>query len=148
VVPLVGREQELALLLDRWNRAQEGEGQVVLLSGPPGIGKSRLVRALRERLTDGKYIFVSHFCSPFHQTSPLHPIIDILERAVGFVRDDTPPEKLDKLEALLTQASQDVAGVAPLLAALRGRCLIGSDEDRSANLGTRSRRTAAPACAA
>jgi class 3 adenylate cyclase/predicted ATPase len=118
LVPLIGREQELALLLDRWERVRDGEGQVVLLSGEPGIGKSRLVRALRERLAGETYTPVSHFCSPFHQTSPLHPVIDLLERAAGFKRDDGPPEKLDKLEALIAEATQDVGGAAPLLAAL------------------------------
>ena len=118
LVPLVGREQELALLLDRWERVRDGEGQVVLLSGEPGIGKSRLVRALRERLARETYTPLSHFCSPFHQTSPLYPVIDLLERGAGFARDDGPLEKLDKLEALIAAATRDVAGAAPLLAAL------------------------------
>ncbi|MET4418927.1 adenylate/guanylate cyclase domain-containing protein [Bradyrhizobium sp. RT3a] len=118
LVPLVGREQELALLLDRWARVRDGEGQVVLLSGEPGIGKSRLVRALRERLARETYTPLSHFCSPFHQTSPLHPVIDLLERGAGFARDDGPLQKLDKLEALIAVATRDVAGAAPLLAAL------------------------------
>jgi class 3 adenylate cyclase/predicted ATPase len=118
LVPLVGREQELALLLDRWERVGDGEGQVVLLSGEPGIGKSRLVRALRERLARETYTPLSHFCSPFHQTSPLYPVIDLLERGAGFARDDSPLEKLDKLEALTAAATRDVAGAAPLLAAL------------------------------
>ncbi|MEY9155748.1 AAA family ATPase [Bradyrhizobium japonicum] len=118
LVPLVGREQELALLLDRWARVRDGEGQVVLLSGEPGIGKSRLVRALRERLARETYTPLSHFCSPFHQTSPLHPVIDLLERGAGFARDDGPLQKLDELEALIAVATRDVAGAAPLLAAL------------------------------
>ena len=118
LVPLVGREQELALLLDRWERVGDGEGQVVLLSGEPGIGKSRLVRALRERLARETYTPLSHFCSPFHQTSPLYPVIDLLERGAGFARDDGPLEKLDRLEALIAAATRDVAGAAPLLAAL------------------------------
>ncbi len=126
LVPLVGREQELALLLDRWARVRDGEGQVVLLSGEPGIGKSRLVRALRERLARETYTPLSHFCSPFHQTSPLHPVIDLLERGAGFARDDGPLQKLDKLEALIAVATRDVAGAAPLLAAL----LLGPDRPR------------------
>jgi hypothetical protein len=88
LVPLIDREQELALLLDRRARVRDGEGQIVLLSGEPGIGKSRLVRALRKRLARETYTPLSHFCSPFHQTSPLHPVIDLLERGAGFARDD------------------------------------------------------------
>jgi len=118
LVPLIGREAELALLLNRWERVREGEGQVVLLSGEPGIGKSRLVRAFRDRLVREVYTPLSHFCSPFHQTSPLHPVIDLLERAAGFERDDSPTKKLDKLETLLAQATPDVTETAPLFAAL------------------------------
>jgi class 3 adenylate cyclase/predicted ATPase len=118
LTPLVGREHELALLLERWDRAKDGEGQVVLLGGEPGIGKSRLLRALRERLADEPCLPLSHYCSPFHQASALHPVIDLLERAAGFARDDTPAGKLDKLEALLARGTADLAGAAPLVAAL------------------------------
>jgi class 3 adenylate cyclase/predicted ATPase len=118
LAPLVGRAHELGLLLDRWERAREGEGQVVLLAGEPGIGKSRLVSALHDRLAHQPYTPLSHFCSPFHQTSALHPVIGLLERAAGFAREDKPDEKLAKLEALLVQATADVAGTVPLLAAL------------------------------
>lgn len=110
LVPLVGREQELALLLDRRERVGDGEGQVVLLSGEPGIGKSRLVRALRERLARETYTPLSHFCSPFHQTSPLYPVIDLLERGAGFARDDGSLEKLDKLEALIAAGPGTLLG--------------------------------------
>jgi class 3 adenylate cyclase len=92
LVPLVGREQELALLLDRWERVGDGEGQVVLLSGEPGIGKSRLVRALRERLARETYTPLSHFCSPFHQTSPLYPVI---ENSISWRR--SPPRRPEPL---------------------------------------------------
>jgi class 3 adenylate cyclase len=118
LAPLVGRAHELGLLLERWERAKDSEGQVALLSGEPGIGKSRLVSALRERLAHEPHTPLSYFCSPFHQTSALHPVIALLERAAGFTRDDDPPRKLAKLEALLAQATADVAGAAPLFAEL------------------------------
>jgi class 3 adenylate cyclase len=91
LTPLIGREEELELLLRRWQRAKRGEGQVVLLSGEPGIGKSRLTVALQERLQDEPHTRLRHFCSPHHQDSPLHPVIARLERAAGFTRDDAPP---------------------------------------------------------
>jgi class 3 adenylate cyclase len=116
--PLVGREEELELLLRRWHRAKSGAGQVVLLSGEPGIGKSRLTVGLQERLQDEPHTRLRHFCSPHHQDSPLHPIIARLERAAGFTRDDVPGMKLEKLAALLAPATainEDVALLADLL---------------------------------
>jgi predicted ATPase/class 3 adenylate cyclase len=122
LTPLVGRERELALLLDRWRRAEVGEGQVVLLAGEPGIGKSRIVEALRERLLlDGDPpTRLRYFCSPYHQNSALHPVIDQLARAAGLERDDPGERKLDKLEALLARSTDDLAGDVPLVAALLG----------------------------
>jgi predicted ATPase len=118
LTPLVGRENEIGLLLEHWERAKDGEGQVVLLTGEPGIGKSRLVRALRGRLEDEAHTALSHYCSPHHQTSPLYPVIDLLRRAAGFAADDHAATRLDKLEALLAPSTDDVTAVAPLLAAL------------------------------
>ena len=116
--PLVGREEEIELLLRRWQRARIGEGQVVLLSGEPGIGKSRITTALQQRLVGEHHILVRYFCSPHHQDSALHPTIAQLQRAASFAREDTPGIKLTKLETLLTptQASnEDVALLAELL---------------------------------
>ena len=87
LTPLVGREQELALLLDRWRRAKRGEGQVVLIAGEAGIGKSRLVRALRERLAAEPHTWLSQSCSPHYANAALHPVVGLLERAAGLTRD-------------------------------------------------------------
>ncbi|HSA82495.1 MAG TPA: AAA family ATPase [Geminicoccaceae bacterium] len=117
---LVGREHEIGLLAERWERAKDGEGQVVLLSGEPGIGKSRIVRALRERLADPHPLTLSHYCSPYHTNTALYPIIAHLERAAGFARDDGAAVRLEKLEALLALGTEALAEAVPLVAALLG----------------------------
>jgi class 3 adenylate cyclase/predicted ATPase len=118
LTPFVGREHELTLLLDRWEQATGGEGQVVVLSGEPGIGKSRITQALRERIAGEPHTRLRYQCSPHHTNSALHPIIAQLELAAGFGLGDTPERKLEKLEALLAQTSVDIHAVAPLFAAL------------------------------
>jgi predicted ATPase len=90
-------------LLRRWSKAKSGEGQVVLLAGEPGIGKSRLTAALMERLASEPHKRLRDFCSPQHTDSALYPIISQLERAAGFTHEDTPQQKLDKLDALLAR---------------------------------------------
>ena len=115
---LVGREEELELLLRRWSKAKTGEGQVVLLSGEAGIGKSRLTAALLERLAGEPHTRLRYFCSPQHTDSALYPIIGQMERAAGFAHDDTAQAKLDKLDAVLAQTStskQDAALFAEML---------------------------------
>jgi class 3 adenylate cyclase/predicted ATPase len=102
---LVGRDEEFELLLRRWQRAKSGEGQIVLLSGEAGIGKSRLTAALLESLATEPHARLRYFCSPQHTNSALYPIIDQMERAAGLTHDDTPQGKLDKLDALLAQTS-------------------------------------------
>jgi class 3 adenylate cyclase/predicted ATPase len=118
LTPLVGRDEEIELLMRRWARAKAGDGQVVLISGEPGIGKSRLTAALAERLQAEPHIRLRHFCSPYHQDSALYPFIDQLGRAAGFGRDDTTAAKLEKLEVLLARAAppdEDLALVADLM---------------------------------
>jgi class 3 adenylate cyclase/tetratricopeptide (TPR) repeat protein len=115
---LVGREEESESLLRRWSRAKTGEGQVVLLSGEAGIGKSRLTAALLERLAAEPYTRLRYFCSPQRADSAFHPIIGRIERAAGLAYDDTPQAKLDKLDAVLAQAStspEDAALFAEML---------------------------------
>jgi predicted ATPase len=115
---LVGRDEEIELLLRRWVRAKAEDGQVVLVSGEPGIGKSRIVAALAERLRDQPHLRLRYFCSPYHQDSALFPFIDQLGRAAGFARDDPPAARREKLEALLARAAppaDDMALIADLL---------------------------------
>ena len=105
--PLVGREEELELLIRRWKQARGGEGRVVLVSGEPGIGKSRLTAALSEHIGTEPHTRLRYFCSPYHQDSALYPFIAQLERAAGFARDDTVDAKLGKLRALLAPGTRD-----------------------------------------
>jgi class 3 adenylate cyclase/predicted ATPase len=115
---LVGRQEELELLLRRWAKAKSGEGQMVLLSGEPGIGKSRLTAALLEHLADEPHTRLRYFCSPQHTDSALYPIISQMERAARFTHTDTEQVKLDKLDAVLALAStskQDAALSAEML---------------------------------
>jgi class 3 adenylate cyclase len=109
---LVGREEECELLLRRWARAKTGEGQVVLLAGEAGIGKSRLTAALMESLGGEPHTRLRYFCSPMHTDSALYPIISQMERAAGLAHDDTPQARLDKLDAVLAQTSTSVEDAA------------------------------------
>ena len=116
--PLIGRDEEIDLLIRRWEQAKGGEGCVVLISGEPGIGKSRLAQAALERLSREPHTPLRLFCSPHQQDSALYPAIRQLERAAGFRREDTPEQRLDKLEVVLSQATNDLSEVAPLIADL------------------------------
>jgi class 3 adenylate cyclase len=116
--PLVGREEEIELLMRHWAHAKAGDGCVVLISGEPGIGKSRIIDAIQERVGAEPHTRLRFFCSPHHQDSALYPAIVQFERAAGLRREDTGEQRLDKLEAVLLQANNDISEIAPLLADL------------------------------
>ena len=114
LAPLVGREEELELMLRRWRQAAAGEGRLVLLSGEPGIGKSRLGRALKERIAQEPHTFIRYDCSPHDAASALFPVISEIARAAGFAADDPPARKRRKLKALLAQTPTDDADIGVL----------------------------------
>jgi class 3 adenylate cyclase len=118
LTPLVGRQEELGLLQHRWELATEGEGQVVLLSGEAGIGKSRLAETLRERLVDVPHLRLHYQCSPYHSNSAFYPFITQLEWMIQQGQEPLAAIPLERLEALLAQANVPIADNAPLLAAL------------------------------
>jgi class 3 adenylate cyclase/predicted ATPase len=120
LTPLVGREQEIGLLRERWAQVKDGFGQVVLLSGEAGIGKSRLVQVLKEQVAAEPQTWLTPCqCSPYYQLSALYPMIDLLERvALRFEREESPQQKLRKLEGFLVQYGLPLAEVVPLFAAL------------------------------
>ena len=109
---LVGREEELELMLRRWSRAKSGDGQVVLLSGEAGIGKSRLIAALLEGVAPEPHTRLRYFCSPQHTDSAFYPIIGQMERAAGLTYEDNSKARLDKLDALLAQTSTSIEDTA------------------------------------
>jgi class 3 adenylate cyclase/predicted ATPase len=117
-LPLVGRQEELGLLLRSWQASKEGRGQVVLIQGEAGIGKSRLVEALREHLAGEGYLWVAHRCSPYHANSTLYPVIEHLKRAMGWKPDDGAETRLEKLEAAVETQSLPPEEAVPLYAEL------------------------------
>ena len=120
VAAMVGRQSELALLLDRWRQAKSGSGQVVVLTGEAGIGKSRIASALVDALASEPHQRVSYQCSPFHMGTALYPIVRQLTRAAAFGANDSLEARLDKLEGLLIREQPDLSTSAPLLGALLG----------------------------
>jgi predicted ATPase len=116
--PLVGREPEVGLLRERWAQSQDGLGQVVLLSGEAGIGKSRLVRVLTERVVDAGTPCLTLRCSPYHPNSAFYPVIEHLQRRLQWHREATPTARLATLEQALRTVGLPLAEVVPLLAVL------------------------------
>lgn len=117
LTPLVGREEEIGLLLKRWSEAKDAEGQVVLLCGEAGAGKSRIVENFRSRLAEEPHNRVLYYCSPYHQHTAFHPAIEQLGKALGIEKDDAPQQKLDKLDAVLGRLGLPVRELGPVLAA-------------------------------
>jgi class 3 adenylate cyclase/tetratricopeptide (TPR) repeat protein len=118
LTPFVGREHEVALLLDRWRGAREGEGQVVLLSGEAGIGKSRILAALREEIGAERHVTVRYQCSPHHVNDAFYPIANHIWHAAGFLSGEPAAARLDKLEAMIARSAVQAKEAAPLLASL------------------------------
>jgi len=114
----IGRQHELGLVWERWALAKRGDGQAVLLSGEAGIGKSRLIQALRDAIGAERHFHLSHQCSQYHTNSAFHPIVQRLGRVAGFTAADDAEARLDKLEAMLRASSDDAGAYAPLFAAL------------------------------
>ena len=125
LTPFVGREHEVALLLDRWRDSSEGEGQVALISGEAGIGKSRILAALRERVADEPHVRMRYQCSPHHVNDAFYPITSQIWQAAGFVSGESPASRLDKLETMIARSGLEAKDIAPLLAALLSISLEG-----------------------
>ena len=120
VTAIVGRDQELALLVERWRQAKTGEGQVVLLSGEAGVGKSRITEAVIEAARADPHFLLRYQCSPYHADSALYPAIQQLTHAAGFTEADSVEQRLERLEALLVTSTDRISAVAPLMATLLG----------------------------
>lgn len=118
LAPLIGREEELRLLERRWELAKDGESQVVLLSAEAGVGKSRLLSALRSEIEEEPYSRILYFGSPYHRNSAFHVAVDQFRRALRFERDDSDARRLDKLEAVLAELGMSIDDHAPILASL------------------------------
>src|SRR5262249_20081360 len=118
LTPLVGREQEVDVLLERWERVKGGLGQVVLLSGEAGLGKSRLVRVLKDHIASGAHTRVECRSSPYYQNTALYPVTDFLQRALQWHQEDPPEKRLGQLEEILGHYKLPLEETVPLFAAL------------------------------
>ena len=115
---LIGRDEELGALLRAWRQASSGHGRLVLLTGEPGIGKSRLLAALEESIAAEPHVSLRYLCSPLHHDSTLHPVVARWEQEAGFARGDSNEARLRKLEAIVAPAGmppEDVASIAAML---------------------------------
>lgn len=117
-LPLVGRQEELGLLLRSWESSKQGYGQVMLIQGEGGIGKSRLIDALLERVSETEYVWVAVRCSPYHANSTLYPVIQHIKRAIGWTLEDSARSRFEKLEAALEEQSLPLEEAVPLYAEL------------------------------
>lgn len=138
LAPIVGRDQELGLLLERWRQATSSEGQAILLTGEAGIGKSRISEALVETVAGEPHFLLRYQCSPYHADSALYPVVQQLGHAARFSADDDAEQRLEKLEALLARAG-DSGAAAPLMAALLG--LDGTSRYSAPTLTPQQRRS-------
>jgi len=123
---LVGRQEELGLLIRSWEASRNGHGQVVLIQGDAGIGKSRLLRALREKAAIENRVWVAMRCSPYHRNTTLHPVIERLKRVIGWDAEDSPNEAITKLESVLSGQTLALEQAVPLYAHLLSLPLLGS----------------------
>jgi class 3 adenylate cyclase len=118
LTPFVGREYEVALLIERWRKATQSEGQVALLSGEAGIGKSRTLAALRERIAGERHLVLRYQCSPHHVNDAFHPVVGQIWRGAGFVSGEPAAARLEKLEAMIAETDCERSEIAPYLASL------------------------------
>ncbi|RZI38468.1 adenylate/guanylate cyclase domain-containing protein, partial [Herbaspirillum sp. HC18] len=118
LTPLVNRNEEISLLLSRWQQVRAGDGQVVVLFGEPGIGKSRIVQEIFERIAGDRHGHVSFQCSPYYSSTAFHPFIEQLKFALGLDRDDASASSLSSLERAIAAAHGEVEQVTPIFAAL------------------------------
>jgi tetratricopeptide (TPR) repeat protein len=120
ITPIVGRDRELALLIERWSKAKSGEGQIVLVTGEAGIGKSRLTEALVDAIRGEPHFLLRYQCSPYHSDSALYPVVQHIRQAAGLTESEDEGHRLDRLEAFLTVSKEKAVEVMPLIAALAG----------------------------
>jgi class 3 adenylate cyclase len=141
LTPLVGRQEEIGVLLRRWDQAKDGEGQVVLISSEPGVGKSRILQNFQGQVEGGESKIVHYVCSTYHRDTPYHPLTDQLERTLGIGRDDTAEQMLDKLDGFLDELGLAVPRYGPMLAALLALPTSGRYETQALSPEDKKRRT-------